>query len=321
MNKLYPLCFKPVYKDYLWGGSRIPEMFSRNVPDGIYAESWEISTHPDGPAPIANGPLAGRMLNDLLPEHKTGLLGRRAKGDDFPLLIKLIDARDTLSVQVHPNDANAAAVNGDPKTEMWYFLEGGADACVYCGLNPGAGKTELLKALANGTVAELLRKVPAVPGEAVFVPGGRVHAIGAGCLILEIQQNSNTTYRLYDWDRTGPDGKPRELHIEKALQVIDWENESDPRCTPRPFTESGIEGSEIKRSDYFKLDRFEISAPAAFKPDGSTFHALFVAEGQGTLGWSGGSEPLTKGQSWLIPAALSEYRIGGTLTLLRITLP
>jgi mannose-6-phosphate isomerase len=321
MSELYPLCFKPVYKDYLWGGVRIPERFGRNVPDGIYAESWEISTHPDGPTPVANGPLAGKTLSDLLPEHKTALLGRRARGGNFPLLIKLIDAHDTLSVQVHPNDANAAAVNGDPKTEMWYFLEGGADACVYCGLKPGVGQAELLQALKNKTVAELLRNVPAVPGEAVFVPGGRVHAIGAGCLILEIQQNSNTTYRLYDWDRTGADGKPRELHIEKALQAIDWENESDPRCTPRPFIENSVEGMEIKRSDYFKLDRFELSAPAVFTPGGSTFHALFIAAGKGSLSWTGGSEPLTRGQSWLIPAGLSEYRVDGTLTVLRVTLP
>jgi len=192
---------------------------------------------------------------------------------------------------------------------------------IYCGLNPDIGKTELLEALENKTVADILRKVPAVPGEAVFVPGGRVHAIGAGCLILEIQQNSNTTYRLYDWDRTGTDGKPRELHIEKALQVIDWENEGDPHCTPRPFIENGIEGLEIKRSDYFKLDRFKISAPAAFELDGSTFHALFIADGEGALSWVDGSEPLTKGQSWLVPAGLSTYRMEGNATLLRVTLP
>jgi mannose-6-phosphate isomerase len=334
MEKLYPLRFNPVYKDYIWGGSRIPKLYKRSEPDGIYAESWEISTHPDGQTPIANGPLAGKTLRDLLPEHKTALLGSNIKGDDFPLLIKLIDARDRLSVQVHPNDANAAAVNGDPKTEMWYFLEGDGTAQIYCGLKPGIGKEEFLLAMENKTFAGILQSIPARKGEAVFVPGGRVHAIGAGCLILEIQQNSNTTYRIYDWDRVDASGKGRELHIDKALKVIDWENNGDPRCK--------VNGSEIKTSPYFRLDRFELSAKKTFpmigpersergpetsgqRPQGvaKSFHALFVAEGSGTISWDGGEEKLSPGQSWLVPAALGEYSVqpGGKMTLLCITVP
>ncbi|HKL22521.1 MAG TPA: type I phosphomannose isomerase catalytic subunit, partial [Tichowtungia sp.] len=151
MNSLYPLRFHPVYKEYIWGGGRIPKRFNRELPDGIYAESWEISTHPDGPSMIANGPLAGRMLSDLLPERKTELFGTHVPGDDFPLLIKLIDAREKLSVQVHPNDSNAAAVNGDPKTEMWYFLEGDPGAQIYCGLKPGIGPDEFQQAVESKT--------------------------------------------------------------------------------------------------------------------------------------------------------------------------
>ncbi len=316
MEKLYPLRFNPVYKDYIWGGNRIPKLFNRSKPDGIYAESWEISTHPDGETTIANGPLAGKTLGDLLPEHRTALLGVNVKGGDFPLLIKLIDARDTLSVQVHPNDANAASVGGDPKTEMWYFLEGDGSAQIYCGLKLGVGQTEFLKAMKNKTFAGIMQSIPAEKGKAVFVPGGRVHAIGAGCLILEIQQNSNTTYRIYDWDRVDASGKGRELHIDKALQVIDWKNNGDPRCQ--------ICGTTIQRCEFFQLDRFELNAAQKFPLSGKSFHALFIAAGSGKISWAGGEEKLSPGQSWLVPAALESYTIhpaAGRLTVLCTTVP
>jgi mannose-6-phosphate isomerase len=316
MEKLYPLRFEPVYKSYIWGGSRIPKLFNRDEPDGIYAESWEISTHPDGTTQIANGPLAGETLCNLLPGHKTALLGTNVKGDDFPLLIKLIDARDTLSVQVHPNNGNAAAVDGQPKTEMWYFLDGDGSAQVYCGLQPGIGKDAFLQALENKTFADILQTVPARKGEAVFVPGGRVHAIDKGCLILEIQQNSNTTYRIYDWDRVDASGKGRELHIDKALQVIDWENNGDPRCR--------VNGTTIERCEYFRLDRFELTDKQIFPNIGKSFQALFIAEGSGAISWNGGEEQLLPGQSWLVPAALDGFSIrpaAGTLTLLAVTIP
>lgn len=316
MNSLYPLRFNPVYKDYVWGGSRIPERFNRDLPEGIYAESWEISTHPDGPSVIANGPLAGKTLSDLLPEHKTELLGTHVQGNDFPLLIKLIDAREKLSVQVHPNDGNAAAVNGDPKTEMWYFLEGDPGAQIYCGLKPGIGRQNFLKAMEEKIFADILQTIPAEAGGAVFVPGGRVHAIGEGCLILEVQQNSNTTYRLYDWDRTDAAGKSRELHIDKALQVIDWENNGDPRCEPR--------GTTIQTCEYFQLDRHEITEETAFPVSGKSFHALFIEKGAGVIRRADGEEPLACGQSWLVPAGLGDYEIipdSGPLTVLQTTIP
>ncbi|NOU36950.1 MAG: mannose-6-phosphate isomerase [Kiritimatiellaceae bacterium] len=316
MEKLYPLRFSPVYKDYIWGGSRIPKLFGRNKPDGIYAESWEISTHPDGPTAIVNGPLAGKTLGDLLPEHKTALLGTGVKGSDFPLLIKLIDARDTLSVQVHPNEANAASVSGDPKTEMWYFLEGDGSAQIYCGLKPGVGKAEFLKAMENKTFAGIMQSIPAEKGGAVFVPGGRVHAIGAGCLILEIQQNSNTTYRIYDWDRVDAGGKGRELHIDKALKVIDWENNGNPRCQ--------IHGTTIQSCEFFQLDRLELDAAQKFPMSGKSFHALFVAGGSGKIVWADGEEKLSPGQSWLVPAALGSYTLhpaAGRLMVLCTTIP
>jgi mannose-6-phosphate isomerase len=316
VEKLYPFRFAPVYKDYIWGGSRIPKIFNRDMPDGIYAESWEISTHPDGTTVIANGPLAGKTLRDLLPEHKAALLGTSVRGDDFPLLIKLIDAREKLSVQVHPNDGNAAAVKGDPKTEMWYFLEGDGSAQIYCGLKPGIGQKEFLQALENKTFADILQSVPAYKGQAAFVPGGRVHAIGTGCLILEIQQNSNTTYRLYDWDRVDANGKGRELHIEKAMQVIDWENNGNPLCK--------VSGTVIQNCPFFRLDRFALQKKTVFPTTGKSFQALFVAEGAGTICWEGGEDTLAPGQSWLVPAALGRYTVtptGSGITLLCTTIP
>lgn len=315
MRKIYPLRFKPVYKDYLWGGNRIPKLYNRNQPDGIYAESWEISTHPDGKTVIENGPLAGKTLCDLLPENKEQLLGSNVTGSDFPLIIKLIDARKKLSVQVHPNDDNAAAVGGEPKTEMWYFLDGDESAKVYCGLNPGVGEKEFIQALDDKTVADLLRPIPAVPGEAVYLSGGRIHSTGAGCLIFEVQQKSNTTYRLYDWDRKGPDGKPRELHIDQALRVIDWDNHEDPRCK--------IHGTTIQSCDYFQLDRFVMDSETRFPMSGKSFHTLFVAAGGGSILWDGGEEKLTLGQSWLLPAALGDYtlRPDPALTVLRTIVP
>jgi mannose-6-phosphate isomerase len=316
MQKLYPLRFKPVYKNYIWGGNRIPELYQRGEPAGVYAESWEISTHPDGMTVIVNGSLAGKTLRDILPEYKTTLLGTNVKGGDFPLLIKLIDARDVLSVQVHPNDGNAAAVSGEPKTEMWYFLEGDGSAQVYCGLKSGIGKTEFLKAMEEKAFADILQKVPARKGEAVFVPGGCVHAIDKGCLILEIQQNSNTTYRIYDWDRVGADGKPREVHIDKALKVIDWENNGDPRCK--------ISGTTVQNCEYFRLDRFALKVAKDFPMTGKTFHALFVAEGSGEIVWDAGEEKLSTGQSWLVPASLGNYTVcpdRSGLTLLSVTIP
>ncbi len=316
MEKLYPLRFKPVYKNYIWGGSRIPALYQRDEPAGVCAESWEISTHPDGTTAIVNGPLAGKTLRDLLPEHKTALLGTNVRGGDFPLLIKLIDARDVLSVQVHPNNGNADAVGGEPKTEMWYFLEGEGSAQIYCGLKSGIGKAEFLKAMEDQTFADILQTVPARKGEAVFVPGGRVHAIDKGCLILEIQQNSNTTYRIYDWGRVGADGKPRDMHIDKALKVIDWENNGDPRCK--------ICGTTVQSCDYFQLDRFVLETSKDFPMTGKSFHALFIAEGAGSILWAGGEEKLSAGQSWLVPASLDSYTVhpdSCSLTLLSVTIP
>ena len=228
---VYPMTFKPVYKDYPWGGTRIPETYNRDVPPGICAESWELADHNDGMSIVANGLLAGKTLREVLQDNPSGIMGTRTAGERFPLLIKLIDAKQKLSVQVHPNDTTAAEFGGAAKTEMWYLL-GENDAQVYCGLNEGVTKESFTQAVAEGTSGETMRAIPVQKDSAVFVRGGRIHAIDEGCLILEIQQNSNTTYRIYDWDRTDNDGKPRELHIEQAINVINWSNTENALVQP-----------------------------------------------------------------------------------------
>lgn len=319
MLPLYPLKFEPVYKDYPWGNTLLPSRFGREALEGVYAESWEISTHRDGESRIVNGALSGRMLGDVLKESGPRILGSAVEGDDFPLLIKLIDAARPLSVQVHPNNANAASVQGDPKTEMWYFLNE-KPSRIYCGLKPGTTPDDFMAAMEHETFEDVLRVVPAEKGGAAFVPGGRVHAIDAGCLILEIQQKSNTTYRVYDWGRMGNDGKPRELQVEKALQVINFDTAEDPVCHPVE-TAPGIR--MICACDYFVLEELAVDGEKLQRADGHSFHALFSADGAFDLVYGALAEPVAKGTSVLIPAELGPYTIRSQtpVTVLKTSVP
>ena len=320
-NKPYPMTFNPVYKDYPWGGSRIPETFQRDVPDGIYAESWEISDHDDGMSIVANGSLKGKTIREILQESPKEIMGSTVEGTKFPLLIKLIDAKQKLSVQVHPNDQTAAQFGGEAKTEMWYLL-GDNPTQVYCGLNDGVTKESFRQAVADGTSGDTMRPVPVEKDSAVFVRGGRVHAIDDGCLILEIQQNSNTTYRIYDWDRMGNDGKPRELHIEQAINVINWNDHENPLVEPKVLVDTDtFQCLDVLKCEYFQLEKLTFSAPLKVPMSGKTFHALFVAEGKATIEWKGGSLSAPAGTSILVPAALPAYTLDGNATVLRTTVP
>ncbi len=316
---LYPLKFKPVYKDYPWGNTTLPATLGREAPEGIYAESWEVSTHPDGESVVTNGGFAGKTLSEVLQTAGEDVLGSYVKGGDFPLLIKLIDAAKPLSVQVHPNNGNAAEVQGEPKTEMWYFLND-KPAQIYCGLTPGTTRGDFVKAIEEESFEAILRACPAEKGGAAFVPGGRVHAIDAGCLILEIQQNSNTTYRVYDWGRVGNDGKPRELHVEKALQVIDFEDAAEPICVP---TQVDANTRNICTSEFFILDELTVDGALVQQADGTSFHALFCAEGGFELEFGGRTESVAKGESVLVPASLGEYCLKSdtAVTVLKTTVP
>ncbi len=322
--KIYPLLLQPVYKDYIWGGKRITRHYGREGTPDVCAESWEVADRPEGMSTVINGTLKGQTLHELVETMGERLLGSGCCDTMFPLLIKVIDAKQDLSVQVHPNDDNAHTTGGEAKTEMWYVLDAEPNATIYAGLKPGVTQQAFEAALAEGELETVaLAKVPASPGRAVFVPGGRVHAIGAGCLLLEIQQNSNTTYRVYDWGRVGNDGNPRELHMQQALQVIDWKNAAPEVVPPQPRTPTGAnQWWEIIHCPFFKTARAELREPEEVTHDGSSFHALFVTKGTVLIGANGVMASASVGTSCVVPAAATNYTltpVGGAASIFQIT--
>lgn len=312
---LYPLKFIPVYKEIIWGGTNIKRFFGRNIPFEKTAESWEICARPDGMSVVSNGELSGLTILDVIEKYKEKLLGTRSVnkyGGDFPLLIKIIDANDRLSVQVHPDDEYARAQgekNG--KNELWYIIDAKPGAKLIYGLRDGVTKEEFSAAVKNGTVADTLREVPVAPGDALFIPAGTVHAILEGILIAEIQQNSNTTYRIYDWDRVGKDGKPRELHIDKALDVINF------GVQPQKLeTNIGSARRTILRGEYFNIDEIKLDGRFKSKTEGDTFYVLMNLTGRLDLSYDGGKTALEPGDTVLIPACLGKYELEGQSKLL-----
>jgi len=300
-----PLIFTPVYKDYLWGGSRIAEQFKReNTPD-ICAESWEISAHPDGMSIVTGGSFKGSSLYDLVKQFGTELTGTIApQSDRFPLLFKIIDARSKLSVQVHPNNSNAHLTNGQPKTEMWYVLDCEKGASLYAGMVATATRQSVAEAIKKGSVADQLVELSVQPGEALFIPGGLVHAIGDGCLIYEVQQNSNTTYRMFDWNRTDTAGNPRELHIEESLATIDWTLKAPAMLTPSvDQCVNGASWSDVVSCEFFTMKKLDLNGSVTITPDGTTFTAIFVNSGTASVTCGEITCLLEQGASALIPAA------------------
>lgn len=226
-----PLLLRPSGKDYLWGGSRLNDEFEKGINLSPVAETWECSMHPDGPSYVVGGEFAGMKLAEVLRNHPE-YLGERHRGmTELPILIKFIDAKKDLSVQVHPTDEYAREHEKGQlgKTEMWYVLDAGRDAKLVYGLKRDSSEAEMRKAIVNGTLMNYLQQVPVRKDDLFFIEAGTIHAIGAGTLVAEIQENSNLTYRLYDYDRTGKDGKKRELHIDKALKVANLKSSTEPR--------------------------------------------------------------------------------------------
>ena len=322
---MYPLLFTPVYKDYIWGGNRIPRLYGRETSADVCAESWEVADRPEGMSIVRNGALAGRSLHGLVEEYGSDIVGRGRKTAVFPLLIKIIDAARKLSVQVHPDDESAARYGGEAKTEMWYVLDAEPGARVFVGLTPGTGPAQFREAVEKARLEEVLKPLPVRPGDAVFVPGGRVHAIGEGCLLLEVQQNSNTTYRVYDWGRNGRDGKPRSLHIEEALRVIRWRDAHPSLAEPaKAASLNGVLLQRILACAYFVVERIDLAARGLFRNSGAGFHTLFVESGTVAIEGGGVSEALSRGTSCLLPAALELYTIEpaqGKAAVIRTSLP
>lgn len=305
---MYPLRFQPLLRDYLWGGRRLEQLGKQLGPGDHWAESWEVCDHDRDQSVVLAGELAGRTLGSLVADYNEQLLGRHAPLDRFPLLFKLLDANRTLSVQVHPNDEQAAKL--DPpdlgKTEAWVVLDAKPGSVLYTGLKRGFDRRALAREVERGTCELCLHQFEPQPGDCVLIEAGTPHAIGAGLLIAEIQQSSDVTYRLYDWNRVGPDGKPRELHVEQALDVIDYNRgpvlPQKPQRTGRPHV------TRLASCDKFVLERWQVDSPHIIGGD-ERFYIVCVTKGQATLQGDPLDEPLTAGSTALVPAAAGAVRI------------
>ncbi len=311
-----PIFLEPAFKDYIWGGTRIKYSLNKHTPYEKTAESWEVSTNPDGKSIIRNGTYKGETLYDLFDykEVRKEIFGTKTSDmDKFPLLVKFIDAESNLSVQVHPNDEYARKYeNSDGKTEMWYIMDAGENAQIICGLKEDVTTRQLAEAINTDTIEPILNYVNVKPGDVIYIPSGTIHAILGNTLICEIQQNSNLTYRVYDWGRVGKDGKPRELHKQKAIDVID--------CSQKPQiknTDNLESDSNIISSEYFKTDKINLNGSEKLSSNVETFYIMNVVKGFGKLITGNNEYEIKYGDSFIIPATLGEFELQGNMELLK----
>ena len=307
MPQLYPLLLEPAVKDYLWGGDRLLTEFGYHSSGDTAAEAWVLSCHKDGPSVVRGGPFDGRTLPEVLDVWGPSALGERAASFAyFPVLIKLIDARDRLSVQVHPDDAYALRTEGEyGKTEMWFVVDCDPGAQLVYGLNTGLTKEQFRSHIENDTLTDICHFVPVHKGDMFFIPAGTLHAIGGGILIAEVQQNSNTTYRVSDYGRLGADGQPRPLHVDKAVDVTHLA----PPCLPygQVGKTSPMPGGAVRSLASCELFTAELLVVRESMRVGcmESFVSLLCLEGGCRLDWTGGSLELKKGSSVFLPAGLT----------------
>ena len=306
-----PIVFTPIYMRRVWGGRALESIYHRDLPDAQpYGESWEISDRENEQSVILSGPYAGNSLHDLWTSHRDELFGENLTGDRFPLLIKILDARDDLSIQVHPPASVAPDLGGEPKTEMWYIADCQPDSMLYLGLREGTTRDDFEQALYDGSVEEKVHAVQPSPNESIFIPSGRLHAIGAGFLIYEIQQNSDTTYRVFDWNRVGLDGKPRDLHIEQSLASIDFEDFEPGMDEP--------DGSTLAACEHFVVDRHEIPPGGSIPGLDDRFSIITVISG--SLASFEGST-FQQGDFFILPREASPVTSPDGATILQTRLP
>lgn len=320
-----PMLLRPSGKDYLWGGNRLNDEFEKGIPLTPLAETWECSTHPDGASYVVGGEFDGQELAAVV-QQRPEYLGTRHTGTrTLPFLIKFIDARQDLSVQVHPTDAYAfEKENGQSgKTEMWYVLDAGKDASLIYGLRRTCTKAELRRGIAEGTVMRYLQKVPIHRDDVFFIPAGTIHAIGAGALIAEIQENSNLTYRLYDYDRVDKNGSKRPLHVEKALEAADLTGSTEPRQPLRVLKyQQGVASELLSRCKYFEVYRMLVNTErrqkVLYHADAMAFRVLLCVRGCGTISYDGGAITFYKGDCIFVPADSVEMTIHGQAQFLDV---
>jgi len=329
---IYPLTFMPTFRDYIWGGRNLETLFGRALPPGIVAESWDISGHASAPTLVERGYWKGRTLPEVLAALGADLVGAHSREmlcrNRFPLLIKLLDAQADLSVQVHPDDAYAGLhEDGDlGKTEMWYVLHAEPGTELIYGLARGVTRETFRAAIESDTVQTQLHRVPIEAGDCIYIPAGSVHALLAGAVVAEIQQNSDTTYRVYDWGRLGADGKLRPLHIDKALDVIDWKQIEPIKVDPVLLSErDGITRSLLVDCPQFTVERIQLAEGAGFagRCDGRTFEIWGCMQGASTVRWAGKPIRAEAIRFVLLPAVLGDYSLRAEVesTLLRVYIP
>ena len=312
---MQPLKMQPVFKEKVWGGRHLRDLVGKDVPpDQKTGESWELADHPHGTSRVAEGPLAGKSLREVLKKHGQAILGRKlaAAGwaERFGLLVKFIDASDRLSVQVHPDDAYVAEhVPGESgKTECWIVVHAEPDAWVVRGLKPGTTREAFAEAIEEGKVESLLRKRKVQEGDFVWIPAGTIHAIGPGVVLAEVQQNSDVTYRVYDWNRVGLDGKPRRLHVAEALASANFSGEElAPGGHGRTADETGLAIEHLVDCHAFSLSRIRLDRRPWAAETGETFAAVVVLAGTARLAAGDGGVEIAKGDTVLVPADAGEY--------------
>lgn len=322
-----PFLLRPAGKDYLWGGTRLKDDFSKKIDMSPLAETWECSTHPDGPSVVASGVYEGRTLREVLAENPAYMGEKHAcRNGEIPILIKFIDAKLDLSVQVHPDDEYAREhENGSlGKSEMWYVLDAKKGAELVYGFRRDMDRETLFKSLKAGTVEKYLQRVPVQKDDMFYIPAGQVHAIGAGALIAEIQESSNLTYRLYDYNRRDKDGRLRPLHVEKAVEVADLRGKSAPRQPLRVLKfKRGCASELLCRCKYFQVERMLLNTErwregAAFQTTADSFQVLLCTEGVGTLAGEEGSLQFIRGDCIFVPAGSERLRLHGKAQLLAV---
>ncbi len=330
LGPLYPLTFDPILKSLIWGGRRLGTILHKAIgPGDTYAESWEISDHGEDVSRVNDGPLAGTGLHALIHEAGDDLLGKgrsRVKPDQFPLLVKFLDANDILSVQVHPDDALGRKLADDNgKTETWVIVHAEPGSLIYAGLKLGVRREEFAEALASNTVEPLLHRFEAKAGDCIMIPAGTVHAIGAGVVLAEIQQMSDATFRVYDWGRVGPEGKPRQLHIAQALEATNFD--TGPVSPLSPVAVDLPDGlgtrERLSRCEYFALERFRIQQSTRIGA-ADRFTIVIGLGGEADLRYQQERIPIALGRTVLIPASVGPCEVeprAGAVTLLTCIVP
>lgn len=311
----------PAFKDYLWGGTKLRDVYGKNCDFEKIAESWELSTHSAGESRILGGEFDGMSLSEYIEKAGSEVLGKNPQAfENFPVLIKFIDAKDPLSIQVHPSDEYALEVEKEyGKTEMWYVMDCEEGASLYFGVNRPVSKEEFRAKLEDNTILEVLNKVDVHKGDCFFIEAGTIHAIGAGTMICEIQQNSNTTYRVYDYARRGADGKLRELHVDKALDVS--------KLTPSDTSDKQVAakaidgGSEklLATCKYFTTHKYEVDTTIEIDVDDSSFASLVFLTGEGKVEGTENAINFKTADSVFVPAGAGKVRITGKCSFIKTT--